>query len=41
VKRVLQEGALVAVIGAALAFAANGLSSRGLQLSLPVNIDIR
>jgi rhodanese-related sulfurtransferase len=29
----LQEGALVAVIGAALAFAANALSPRGLQLS--------
>jgi rhodanese-related sulfurtransferase len=33
VKRVLQEGALVAVLGAALAFAANALSPRGLQLS--------
>jgi rhodanese-related sulfurtransferase len=33
VKRVLQEGVLVAVVGAALAFAANALSSRGLQLS--------
>ena len=31
-KRVLQEGALVAVLGAALAFAANALSPRGLQL---------
>jgi len=29
----LQEGALVAVVGAALAFAANALSPRGLQLS--------
>jgi rhodanese-related sulfurtransferase len=33
VKRVLQEGALVAVIGAVLAFAANGFSPRGLQLT--------
>jgi rhodanese-related sulfurtransferase len=33
VKRVLQEGVLVAVIGAALAFAANALSSRGLKLT--------
>jgi rhodanese-related sulfurtransferase len=33
VKRVLQEGVLVALIGAALAFAANGLSPRGLHLS--------
>jgi rhodanese-related sulfurtransferase len=33
VKRVLQEGALVAVIGAALAFAANGLSPRRLDLT--------
>jgi rhodanese-related sulfurtransferase len=33
VKRVVQEGALVAVVGAALAFAANALSPRGLQLS--------
>jgi len=33
VKSVLQEGALVAVIGAALAFAANGLSPRGLELA--------
>jgi rhodanese-related sulfurtransferase len=32
VKRVLQEGALVAVIGAALAFAANALSPYGLKL---------
>lgn len=32
-KRVLQEGALVAVVGAALAFAANALSSRGLTLT--------
>ena len=32
-KRVLQEGALVAVIGTALAFAANALSPRGLQLT--------
>ena len=32
-KRVLQEGALVAVIGAALAFAANGLSPHGLELT--------
>lgn len=32
-KRVLQEAALVAVIGATLAFAANSLSSRGLQLT--------
>ena len=32
-KRVLQEGALVAVIGAALAFAANALSPRGLLLT--------
>jgi len=30
---VLQEGALVAVIGAALAFAANALSPRGLLLT--------
>jgi len=33
VKRVLQEAALVAVIGATLAFAANSLSPRGLQLT--------
>jgi rhodanese-related sulfurtransferase len=33
VKRFLQEGALVAMVGAALAFAANALSSRGLQLT--------
>jgi len=33
VKRVLQEGALVAVIGAALAFAANGLSPHRLELA--------
>jgi rhodanese-related sulfurtransferase len=33
VKRVLQEGALVAVVGTALAFAANALSPRGLQLT--------
>jgi rhodanese-related sulfurtransferase len=33
VKRVLQEGALVAVLGAVLAFAANALSPRGLHLS--------
>jgi rhodanese-related sulfurtransferase len=32
VNKVLQEGALVAVIGAALAFAANALSPRGLHL---------
>ena len=32
-KSVLQEAVLVAVIGAALAFAANALSPRGLQLS--------
>ena len=32
-KRVLQEGALVAVIGAALAFAANALSPHGLLLT--------
>jgi rhodanese-related sulfurtransferase len=32
VKRLLQEGALVAVIGAALAFAANALSPYGLKL---------
>ena len=32
-KRVLQEAALVAVIGAALAFAANALSPRGLLLT--------
>ena len=31
-KRVLQEGALVAVVGAALAFAANALSPYGLKL---------
>jgi rhodanese-related sulfurtransferase len=31
VKRVLQEGALVAVVGAVLAFAANALSPRGLH----------
>jgi rhodanese-related sulfurtransferase len=30
----LQEGALVAVIGAALAFAANGLSPHGLELTI-------
>jgi len=34
VKKVLQEGALIAVIGAALAFAANGLSPRGLELTI-------
>jgi rhodanese-related sulfurtransferase len=33
VKRVLQEGALVAVVGTALAFAANAISPRGLQLT--------
>jgi len=33
VKRVLQETALVAVVGATLAFAANSLSPRGLQLT--------
>jgi rhodanese-related sulfurtransferase len=33
VKKALHEGALVAVIGAALAFAANALSPRGLELS--------
>jgi rhodanese-related sulfurtransferase len=33
VKKVLQEGALVAVIGAALAFAANGLSPHRLELT--------
>jgi rhodanese-related sulfurtransferase len=33
VKRVLQEGALVAVVGAALAFLANAFSPRGLQLT--------
>jgi rhodanese-related sulfurtransferase len=33
VKRVLQEGALVAVIGAVLAFAANGLSPHRLELT--------
>jgi rhodanese-related sulfurtransferase len=33
VKRVLQESALVAVVGAALAFAANALSPRGLLLT--------
>jgi rhodanese-related sulfurtransferase len=33
VKKALQEGVLVAVIGAALAFAANALSPRGLQLT--------
>jgi rhodanese-related sulfurtransferase len=33
VKRVLQEAALVVVIGAALAFAANALSPHGLKLS--------
>jgi rhodanese-related sulfurtransferase len=33
VKAVLLEGLLVAVIGAALAFAANGLSPRGLELT--------
>jgi rhodanese-related sulfurtransferase len=33
VKRVLQEGVLVAVTGAALAFAANALSPRGLPLT--------
>jgi rhodanese-related sulfurtransferase len=33
VRRVLQEGVLVAVIGAALAFGANALSSRGLILT--------
>jgi rhodanese-related sulfurtransferase len=33
VKKVLHEGALIAVIGAALAFAANALSPRGLELS--------
>jgi rhodanese-related sulfurtransferase len=33
VKQVLQEGALVAVIGAVLAFAANAISPRGLQLT--------
>ncbi len=32
-KGLLQEGALVAVVGAALAFAANALSPRGLQLA--------
>ncbi|MCX6924188.1 MAG: rhodanese-like domain-containing protein [Verrucomicrobia bacterium] len=32
-KRFLQEGVLVAVIGVALAFASNALSPRGLQLS--------
>ncbi len=32
-KKVLQEGALVAVVGAALAFAANALSPRGLLLT--------
>lgn len=32
-KRILQEGVLVAVIGAALAFAANALSPRGLKLT--------
>ena len=32
-KRVLQEGALLALLGAALAFAANALSPRGLQLT--------
>lgn len=32
-KRVLQEAVLVAVIGAALAFAANALAPRGLELS--------
>lgn len=31
-KRTLQEGALLAVLGAAVAFAANALSPRGLQL---------
>jgi rhodanese-related sulfurtransferase len=33
VKRVLQEGTLVAVIGAALAFVANGFSPHGLELT--------
>jgi rhodanese-related sulfurtransferase len=33
VKRALQEGALVALIGAALAFGANALAPHGLQLS--------
>jgi rhodanese-related sulfurtransferase len=33
VKKVLQEGALVAVLGVSLAFAANALSPRGLLLS--------
>jgi rhodanese-related sulfurtransferase len=33
VKRILQEGALVAVLGAALAFLANALSPRGLHLT--------
>lgn len=32
-KKVLQEGALVALVGAVLAFVANGVSPRGLQLS--------
>src|ERR1051325_7808807 len=32
-KRVLQEGLLVAVVGATLAFAANAVSPRGLKLT--------